>query len=137
MSDWYGIKDRPASLMAGNDLAMPETRRDKQTLLAAIESGEVPMAVVDRACQRMLTLLDKVQRHRRPNTQADFPAHHTLSQQLAAESIVLLKNDDDLLPLRPEKTRRIAVLGKPAQEPVIQGSGCATTVPYLLDPSAG
>ena len=36
MSDWYGIKDRPASLMAGNDLAMPETRRDKQTLLAAI-----------------------------------------------------------------------------------------------------
>ena len=133
MSDWYGIKDRPASLLAGNDLAMPETRRDKQTLLAAIEAEEVPMDVVDRACHRMLTLLDKVQRHRRPDAQADFPAHHALSQRLAAESIVLLKNDDDLLPLRPEKTRRIAVLGKPAQEPVIQGSGCATTVPYLLD----
>ncbi len=72
MSDWYGIKDRPASLLAGNDLAMPETRRDKQTLLAAIHAGEVPMAVVDRACLRMLTLLDKVQRHRRPQTQADF-----------------------------------------------------------------
>lgn len=94
MSDWYGIKDRPASLLAGNDLAMPETRRDKQTLLAAIHAGEVPMAVVDRACLRMLTLLDKVQRHRRPQTQADFPAHHALAQQLAAESIVLLKNDD-------------------------------------------
>lgn len=133
MSDWYGIKDRPASLLAGNDLAMPETRRDKQTLLAAIEAGEVPMAVVDRACQRMLALLEKVQRHRRPETEADFPAHHALAQQLAAESIVLLKNDDNLLPLRAERTRRIAVLGKPAQEPVIQGSGCATTVPYLLD----
>lgn len=133
MSDWYGIKDRPASLMAGNDLAMPETRRDKQTLLAAINAGEVPMAVVDSACLRMLELLDKVQRNRRPNAQADFSAHHRLSQQLAAESIVLLKNDDNLLPLRPEKTPRIAVLGKPAQEPVIQGSGCATTVPYLLD----
>ncbi|QGN37768.1 beta-glucosidase family protein [Klebsiella oxytoca] len=133
MSDWYGIKDRPASLMAGNDLAMPETRRDKQTLLAAIEAGEVPMAVVDRACRRMLALLDKVQRHRRPQTRADFSAHHELAQRLAGESIVLLKNEDDLLPLRPEKTPRIAVLGKPAQEPVIQGSGCATTVPYLLD----
>ena len=133
MSDWYGIKDRPASLVAGNDLAMPETRRDKQTLLAAINAGEVPMAVVDSACLRMLELLDKVQRNRRPGTQADFSAHHRLSQQLAAESIVLLKNDDNLLPLRPEKTPRIAVLGKPAQEPVIQGSGCATTVPYLLD----
>lgn len=133
MSDWYGIKDRPASLLAGNDLAMPETRRDKQTLLAAINAGEVPMAVVDSACLRMLELLDKVQRNRRPDTQADFSAHHRLSQQLAAESIVLLKNDDNLLPLSPEKTPRIAVLGKPAQEPVIQGSGCATTVPYLLD----
>lgn len=133
MSDWYGIKDRPASLVAGNDLAMPETRRDKQTLLAAINAGEVPMAVVDSACLRMLELLDKVQRNRRPGTQADFSAHHRLSQQLAAESIVLLKNDDNLLPLRPENTPRIAVLGKPAQEPVIQGSGCATTVPYLLD----
>ncbi|HID2078052.1 TPA: beta-glucosidase [Klebsiella oxytoca] len=133
MSDWYGIKDRPASLMAGNDLAMPETRRDKQTLLAAIESAEVPMAVVDRACLRMLKLLDKVQRHRRPETRADFPAHHALAQRLAGESIVLLKNEDSLLPLHPEKTPRIAVLGKPAQEPVIQGSGCATTVPYLLD----
>ncbi|MFB5078362.1 beta-glucosidase [Raoultella sp. C349492] len=133
MSDWYGIKDRPASLLAGNDLAMPETRRDKQTLLAAIESGEVPLAVVDRACRRMLALLEKVQRHRRPETKADFAAHHQLAQQLAGESIVLLKNEDNLLPLTPERSRRIAVLGKPAQEPVIQGSGCATTVPYLLD----
>ena len=133
MSDWYGIKDRPASLLAGNDLAMPETRRDKQTLLTAIESGEVPAEVVDRACLRMLALVDKVRRCRRPDARADFNQHHHLSQQLAAESIVLLKNDDRLLPLTPEKNRRIAVLGKPAQEPVIQGSGCATTVPYLLD----
>ncbi|SNY59395.1 beta-glucosidase [Enterobacter sp. CC120223-11] len=133
MSDWYGIKDRPASLMAGNDLAMPETRRDKQTLLSAIRSKEVPMAVVDTACLRMLELLEKVQRHRRPGTQADFAAHHTLAQHLAAESIVLLKNEADLLPLSAAKTPNIAVLGKPAQEPVIQGSGCATTVPYLLD----
>ena len=133
MSDWYGIKDRPASLLAGNDLAMPETRRDKQTLLAAISSGDVPMAVVDRACLRMLELVDKVQRHRRPHTRADFAAHHALSQRLAAESIVLLKNENNLLPLDARKTPRIAVIGKPAQEPVIQGSGCATTVPYFLD----
>lgn len=133
MSDWYGIKDRPASLMAGNDLAMPETVRDKKTLLAAIEAGEVPLSVIDSACLRMLELIDKVERHRRRDTVADFPAHHVLSQQLAAESIVLLKNEDCLLPLRPDKTPRIAVLGKPAQQPVIQGSGCATTVPYFLD----
>ncbi len=38
MSDWYGIKDRPASLLAGNDLAMPETQRDKQELLQTIRA---------------------------------------------------------------------------------------------------
>ena len=133
MSDWYGIKDRPASLLAGTDLAMPETQLDRRTLLAAIASGDVPMQVVDNACLRMLSLLDKVQRNRRADTQADFPAHHQLSQRLAAESIVLLKNDDALLPLSDKKVSSIAVMGKPAQEPVIQGSGCATTVPWLLD----
>lgn len=133
MSDWYGIKDRPASLLAGNDLAMPETQLDKQTLLQAINQGEIPSEVLDTACLRMLTLIDKVQRHRRPGTQADYRRHHQLAQRLATESIVLLKNEDDILPLKRGKKTTIAVLGKPAQEPVIQGSGCATTVPYMLD----
>ncbi|QHA89420.1 beta-glucosidase family protein [Serratia rhizosphaerae] len=133
MSDWYGIKDRPTSLLAGNDLAMPETQRDKQELLQAIEQGEIPAEVLDTACLRMLTLIDKVQQHRKPGTQADYQRHHQLAQQLAAESLVLLKNEDNILPLQPNKQRTVAVLGKPAQEPVIQGSGCATTVPYMLD----
>lgn len=133
MSDWYGVKDRPAALRAGNDLSMPENPQDHITLLAAIKDGGVDGQVLDRACERMLALVDKVMRHRRPGFQADFQAHHRLSQTLAAESIVLLKNEGDLLPLRSGEVSTIAVLGKPAQQPVIQGSGCATTVPYLLD----
>lgn len=133
MSDWYGIKDRPASLLAGNDLAMPETQRDKQDLLEAIKLGAIPQEALDTACLRMLTLIDKVQRNRKPGTKADYQQHHLLAQRLAAESIVLLKNDDNILPLQAGKHRTIAILGKPAQEPVIQGSGCATTVPYTLD----
>lgn len=133
MSDWYGIKDRPASLLAGNDLAMPETQRDKDELLQAIHQGDIPQDILNTACLRMLTLIDKVQRHRRPGTRANYHQHHQLAQRLAAESIVLLKNEDNLLPFQAGKQRTIAVLGKPAQEPVIQGSGCATTVPYMLD----
>ncbi|MBJ3813583.1 glycosyl hydrolase [Shimwellia pseudoproteus] len=133
MSDWYGIKDRPASLLAGNDLAMPEEHTGKAALRDAIARGEVPVEAVDQACLRMLKLVDKVERQRRPDTRADFQAHHRLAQTLAAESIVLLKNDSDVLPLTAEKVKTIAVCGKPAQYPVIQGSGCATTVPWLLD----
>lgn len=133
MSDWYGIKDRPASLRAGNDLSMPESNNHKKVLLSAIEEGAVGMDVVDRSCIRMLSLVDKVLRNKKPDATVDFSQNHALSQQIAAESIVLLKNEDDILPLDPKKVSKIAVLGKPAQTPVIQGSGCATTVPYLLD----
>ena len=133
MSDWYGIKDRAASLLAGNDLAMPETRRDKQELLEAISHDAIPAEILDTACLRMLTLIEKVHQHRKPGTKADYHEHHRLAQRLAAESIVLLKNEDAILPLQKGKQLTLAVLGKPAQEPVIQGSGCATTVPYMLD----
>lgn len=133
MSDWYGIKNRPASLMAGNDLAMPECKRDKKELLEAVKQGEIPAEVLDNACERMLELLDKMKRNKKTGFKADFKAHHRLAQRLAAESLVLLKNEGDILPITPGKVKSIAVLGKPAQDPVIQGSGCATTVPYILD----
>ncbi|AKJ42223.1 glycoside hydrolase family 3 C-terminal domain-containing protein [Pragia fontium] len=133
MSDWYGIKDRPASLLAGNDLAMPECKRDKNELLAAIKQGRVSEEALNTACERMLNLLAKFEHHKKIGAKADFKEHHQLAQKIAAESIVLLKNDDETLPILPQKVKSIAVLGKPAQEPVIQGSGCATTVPYVLD----
>ncbi|MBM6551020.1 beta-glucosidase [Marinomonas ostreistagni] len=134
MSDWYGIKDRPASLLAGNDLSMPEVQRDKRDLLAAINEGRVPMSVVDESCARLLTLLDRLQldqKTTKPTT--DFSAHHALAQQIAEESIVLLKNDEQTLPLDAKRFQRVAIIGPGAHEPVIQGSGCATTVPYVLD----
>ena len=133
MSDWYGIKNRPASLLAGNDLAMPESHRDKASLLAAVQNGEVSEQTLNTACERMLALIDKARSGRQKDTRADFAAHHQLAQRIAADSLVLLKNDTDLLPLEIGAVQHIAVLGLPAQIPVIQGSGCATTRPYLLD----
>jgi len=133
MSDWYGVKDRPASLMAGNDLAMPEVARDKVELLSAIEKGEISTEVVDTACLRMLELIERIGAARKNPAPVDMPAHHRLAQQIAEESIVLLKNTDDLLPLDTSGMHKIAVLGPAAHAPVIQGSGCATTVPSNLD----
>ncbi|MDQ0472192.1 glycoside hydrolase family 3 C-terminal domain-containing protein [Labrys wisconsinensis] len=132
MSDWQGVKDRPASLIAGNDLDMPESSTRKEDLLAAIEAGTVPMAVVDSACERVLVLVGRALagEDRRP---CDFTAHHALARRFAAESIVLLRNEDGLLPLDPGKAGRILVIGESATEAVIQGSGCATTTPTFVD----
>lgn len=133
VSDWYGIKDRPKSLLAGNDMAMPEYMVDRRELLQAVETGAVPMEVVDRSTARLLRLVNKAIANRKPGHKADFAAHHRLAQQIARESIVLLKNEDDILPISAHRPQKLLVAGTMAVAPVIQGSGCATTTPWMLD----
>ncbi|OEC49293.1 MULTISPECIES: beta-glucosidase [unclassified Aeromonas] len=131
ISDWYGVKDRPAALLAGNDLAMPEVKRDKRELIAAIENQEISTVDLDKSCLRILSLLDKFKNY--TSCEVDFKQHHQLAQKIAEESIVLLKNDDHTLPITSEKYKKIAIIGRAAHNPIIQGSGCATTIPYMLD----
>lgn len=133
MSDWHGVKDRPASLVAGNDLDMPESSTRRADLLAAIQSGVLDMGVVDRACERVLQLVRRCLNGRTmPTSPLDHDAHHALARRIAGESIVLLKNEGALLPIKPS-VRRIVVIGEGATDPVIQGSGCATTTPTRVD----
>lgn len=134
MSDWHGIKDRPASLVAGNDLDMPETEPRKAALLSAISQGAIAMDVVDRACERVLALVRRcLQRDDVPPVAVDWDAHHRIARHIAGESIVLLKNEGTLLPLKIGRDHRITIVGACAVEPVIQGSGCATTTPTRVD----
>ncbi|MDX8523620.1 glycoside hydrolase family 3 C-terminal domain-containing protein [Mesorhizobium sp. MSK_1335] len=133
VSDWHGVKDRPASLIAGNDLDMPESETRKADLLAAIEADNVDRALVDRACERVLDLVSKAKRGEDRTMTFDRAEHHALARRLAAESMVLLKNDVGLLPISKASVRRIAIVGEGAAAPVIQGSGCATTIPTSKD----
>ncbi|MBB5576999.1 beta-glucosidase family protein [Rhizobium paranaense] len=133
MSDWHGIKDRPASLNAGNDLDMPESGARKQELLEAVNDGRVPSGALDQACLRVLKLVRTARNGACEDVTVDYRMHHALAQRMAAESTVLLKNEGGLLPLGGAKLKRIAVVGPAAKDPVIQGSGCATTRPTDVD----
>lgn len=133
ISDWHAVKDRAASLHAGTMLDMPESKPRKQQLLAAIEAGDVALDAVDAACGMLLKFVRLCNANERPDTTADLDDHHRLSRQLAAESIVLLKNCGSILPLDPKALRRLLVIGDSALEPIIQGSGSATTNPYRVD----
>jgi beta-glucosidase len=133
VSDWHGIKNRPASLIAGNELDMPESETRKGDLMDAITDGDVDMAVVDKACERVLALVRAGKLGERRDTVFDRAAHHQLARRMAGESMVLLKNDDQLLPITPDRVKRMVVIGEGAGAPVIQGSGCATTTPTWVD----
>lgn len=133
LSDWHGIKDRPASLRAGNDLDMPESKLRKRLLREAVERGEVPMEDLDRSAARVLELVDRAMAGARKDVAMDAAGHHALARRMASQSIVLLKNRDACLPLNASIGRRVLVLGPTATIPVIQGSGCATTRPTQVD----
>jgi beta-glucosidase len=132
ISDWHGIKDRPASLLAGGDLDMPESPRRKADLLEAIVSGDLATEVVDRACVRMLDLIAKARAgNATPSVAVDHQVHHGRARSMAAASMVLVKNER-VLPI-PANARKLLVVGRDAETPVIQGSGCATTTPTMID----
>jgi beta-glucosidase len=104
-------------LEAGIDLELPARDCYGAPLKAALEAGEIDMAFVDAAVSRMLALKFQLGLFENPYIDEgavpqvlDSPADRELSRKLAQHSIVLLKNDDGLLPLDPN-TKAIAVIG--------------------------
>ncbi|MBO4688480.1 MAG: glycoside hydrolase family 3 C-terminal domain-containing protein [Clostridiales bacterium] len=120
MSDWGAVNNRLDGLAAGLELEMPSSvgERDRQ-IQEAVDSGKLPMALLDRAAERMLTLIEKGINKPKP-TSSPYLNHQQLARQAFEESAVLLKNDK-LLPINAEKS--VAVLGAMAKYTRFQGGG--------------
>lgn len=120
MSDWGAVGDRVAGLEAGLDLEMPGSHGVRDKLIAeAVRSGKLDEAVLDKACERILDIV-----FRSVNTdgqKTDFTEDHEKAARIAEETIVLLKNDNNILPLK--KDAKIAFIGKYAEAPRFQGGG--------------
>ncbi len=133
VADWHGIKDRPQSLLAGNDLDMPESQSRKADLVKALNAGSVPREQAELSATRVMRLVHRALHSEKRDTQCDKPTHHLLARRMVAESIVLLKNRNRALPLEIATCPRLLIVGEGAKKPVIQGSGCATTLPTQVD----
>ncbi|MFF1876430.1 glycoside hydrolase family 3 C-terminal domain-containing protein [Leifsonia sp. NPDC058230] len=133
VSDWGAVNNRVAALVAGLDLEMPSSNgvTDAQ-LVAAVNDGSLDEAVLDTAADRVIDLVQKVVDNADENADYDRDAHHALAREVAARSIVLLKNDG-VLPLAPDAGRTIAVVGEFARTPRYQGAGSSQIVPTRLD----
>ena len=129
MTDWGAANDRIAGIRAGLDLEMPGSGGAYDaTLLAALESGELEEAAVDRCAERVVALLQRA--HRQPGP-SDRDAHHELGRRAAAAGSVLLTNDG-VLPL-PADGSRIAIVGAFAEHPRFQGAGSSQVNPTKVD----
>ena len=120
MSDWGGTHDTREAALFGLDLEMGTNKPYEEFYLAnpfrkLLESGAVPMSVLDDKVRRNLRVMleTKAFGGRAPGS-LNTPAHQATARQVAEEAIVLLKNDDGLLPLDTARIRSVAVIGENA-----------------------
>lgn len=137
VSDWGGSNDAVAAVAAGGTLEMPSPGFDSvRQIVAAVEGGTLAQDDLDARVAEIVDLVRRVT-SRDPGEAAarvDLDAHHALARRAAAESAVLLRNEDALLPLAVDAS--VAVIGAFATAPRYQGAGSslvnATRVPTLL-----
>lgn len=131
VSDWGATTaDRVKCLEAGMDLEMPgKNHGNDKKLVDAVNNGTMDIAVLDTACERILDVVKRYVENRKPDTVIDFEADHEKARKLAAESMVLLKNDG-ILPLKKEQ--KIAFVGKFAETPRFQGGGSSHVNTYKV-----
>jgi beta-glucosidase len=133
ITDWGGSNDRIAGLLAGNELEMPTTAGEtNEEIIQAIKSGRIKEEVLDECVDRLLELIFSTEEvYKRPHIEFDVDKHHRVAQKVAEESIVLLKNEDNILPLKYGK--KVAVIGDFAKNARYQGAGSSIVNPTILD----
>ena len=131
VSDWGAVNDRVAGVTAGMDLEMPGSGgTNDRKVSAAVLSGQLSESDVDIMAARILDLVNQSMDNVNTAASADLENHHLRARELAAQCIVLLKNDTDILPLSADKP--LAVIGAFAENPRYQGGGSSHINPTRL-----
>ncbi len=106
------------ALMAGNDMEMALGPNAFARLPALVEQGKLPVAVLDRAVERVLVAKLRMGLFEHPYVDEGVaarvladPAHRDLAQRTAERSLVLLQNRGNALPLQPGAAKRVALIG--------------------------
>ena len=122
MSDWGAVSNRVAGIKAGLDLEMPSSGGvNDRKIVQAVLTGKLDEKYVDLACERILNINYRYLENAKPETPWDKEADHALAAKIAGECMVLLKNEEDILPLNKED--KIAFIGEFAEKPRFQGGG--------------
>ncbi|MGH9607086.1 MAG: glycoside hydrolase family 3 C-terminal domain-containing protein [Terracidiphilus sp.] len=140
MSDWGATHSTAPSALADLDLEMPTGKYFGGDLKSAVQSGAVPISVInDKLVRRFATMMhfgDWIA----PPKRTPIPAfaHGEVARKIADQGMVLLKNDGDVLPLDVQHIRTIALIGPYAVRPSSGGGGSSHVIPlYTITPYDG
>ncbi|MCI6928262.1 MAG: glycoside hydrolase family 3 C-terminal domain-containing protein [Ruminococcus sp.] len=134
ISDWGAVNDRVAGLNAGNDLEMPSSGGvNDAKIVEAVKCGVIDETTLDERVDKLIDIILKGAANKKPGYKFDVKAHNLLSRQIAEQSMVLLKNDGNILPLKRVEGEYVAVIGAFADNPRYQGAGSSIINPTMID----
>lgn len=122
MTDWGAMNDRVTALKAGCDLEMPASNGITDAeIVEAVREGTLSEEILDQACERILNIVYRFEENHDKEAVFDLEKDHETARKIEEECIVLLKNEDAILPLK--KDVKAAFIGKYAETPRYQGGG--------------
>ena len=132
ITDWGGSNDHVLGVAAGSTLEMPAPGLDPaRELVAAVENGRLSREALDTCVDDLLEAVITLNKNEKTAAGFTPEAHHALAGRAAAESIVLLQNTDEILPLKTGT--RVALIGDFAFVPRYQGAGSSLVNPTSVE----
>ncbi len=133
VSDWGASNDHGLGVQNGSHLEMPSTGDPgKKELIKDVKEGRLSVETLDQRVDELLDMILKLDANLKEKTsQVDFEEHHQFAIRAARESIVLLKNEGNILPLKGDK--KVAIIGDFAEKPRYQGAGSSLVNPTRVD----
>ncbi len=133
ITDWGASNDHALGVQAGSDLEMPNPGLDSaRELMEAVKSGKISQEDVDARVECLLDAVLTLTENAKHRVEVfDTEAHHDLARRASIESAVLLKNENNILPLKPKA--KVAVIGDFAFDPRYQGAGSSLVNPTKVE----
>lgn len=132
VTDWGSSVDRIPGLNFGTDLEMPSSGGyNTKKIIDAVNNGELSEDVLNERADTVIDLIIKSKPALDKGCDFSFDDHHAVARKVAEGSMVLLKNDDGILPLK--QGAKVAVIGELAAAPRFQGAGSSVINPTRLD----
>lgn len=124
MTDWFGGSDAVAQMKAGNDMLQPGYNAQYEAIVEGVKNGTLDESVVDKNIGRILKMIVRTPRFKgyKFSNRPDLASHAALARSAACEGMVLLKNDSDILPLKPG-IKKVALYGCTSYDFIPGGTG--------------
>lgn len=124
MTDWFGGKDAVAQMKAGNDMLQPGIDRQYKAIVDGVKKGTLDEAILNRNVERILNMILQTPHFKKYkySNKPDLQAHAKITRQSATEGMVLLKNDNQTLPLGSD-IQKVALFGCTSYNFIAGGTG--------------